>query len=47
VALIPQYGGVGAALSTSAAIMLESVLLFVVARRRLGLHTFFLGRSKA
>jgi O-antigen/teichoic acid export membrane protein len=47
VALIPDYGGAGAALATSAAIVLESALLFVVARRRLGLHTFFLGRSKA
>jgi O-antigen/teichoic acid export membrane protein len=47
VALIPQHGGAGAAFATSAAIVLESVLLFVVARRRLGLHTFFLGRSKA
>jgi O-antigen/teichoic acid export membrane protein len=43
VALIPQYGGAGAALATSTAIVLESALLFVVARRRLGLHTFFLG----
>jgi O-antigen/teichoic acid export membrane protein len=47
VALIPNYGGAGAAFATSAAIVLESALLFVVARRRLGLHTFFLGRSKA
>lgn len=46
VALIPQYGGVGAAFATSGAIMLESVLLFVAARRRLGLHTFFLGQPK-
>ena len=30
VALIPQYGGVGAAFATSAAIVLESALLFVV-----------------
>jgi O-antigen/teichoic acid export membrane protein len=47
VALIPDHGGAGAAFATSAAIVLESALLFVVARRRLGLHTFFLGRSKA
>ena len=47
VALIPDYGGTGAAFATSAAIVLESALLFVVARRRLGLHMFFLGRAKA
>jgi O-antigen/teichoic acid export membrane protein len=47
VALIPSHGGAGAAFATSAAIVLESALLFVAARRRLGLHTFFLGRSKA
>jgi O-antigen/teichoic acid export membrane protein len=47
VALIPDHGGAGAAFATSAAIVLESALLFVAARRRLGLHTFFLGRAKA
>ena len=38
-----QYGGIGAAFATSAAIVLELALLFVVARRRLGLHLFFSG----
>ena len=32
VALIPQYGGVGAAFATSGAIVLESALLFVVGK---------------
>ena len=43
VALVPVHGGVGAAFATSTAIVLESALLFVVSRRRLGLHSFFLG----
>jgi O-antigen/teichoic acid export membrane protein len=38
--LAPRYGGTGAAIATSAAILLESALLVVVARRRLGLHLF-------
>jgi O-antigen/teichoic acid export membrane protein len=40
IALAPRYGGMGAAIATSAAIVLESALLFVAARRRLGLHLF-------
>ena len=36
--LIPRFGGMGVACATSAAIVLESALLFVAARRRLGLH---------
>jgi O-antigen/teichoic acid export membrane protein len=43
VALAPKYGGTGAAFATSAAIVLESVLLFVFVKRRLGLHSFFWG----
>jgi O-antigen/teichoic acid export membrane protein len=38
--LTPHYGGVGAAIATTAAILVESVLLFVVAKWRLGLHLF-------
>jgi O-antigen/teichoic acid export membrane protein len=40
VALAPKLGGLGAALATSGAIVLESAMLFVAARRRLGLHLF-------
>lgn len=43
VALVPAHGGTGAALATSVAIVLESALLFVVAKRRLGLHSLFWG----
>ncbi len=42
--LIPRFGIVGAASSTATAIVCESALLFVVVKRRLGLHTFILGR---
>jgi O-antigen/teichoic acid export membrane protein len=43
VALAPEYGGTGAAFATSAAIVLESALLFIFVKRRLGLHSFFWG----
>ena len=39
-ALAPRLGGIGAAIATSAAIVVESVLLAVVAKWRLGLHLF-------
>jgi O-antigen/teichoic acid export membrane protein len=42
--LIPRFGVIGAAASTATATVVESTLLFVVARRRLGLHVFVLGR---
>jgi O-antigen/teichoic acid export membrane protein len=38
--LIPRYGGLGAAMSTAIALTVESVLLFVATKRRLGLHVF-------
>ena len=38
--LAPHFGGAGAAVATTAGIMVESVLLFMVAKRRLGLHLF-------
>jgi hypothetical protein len=47
VELSPDSGGTAAAFAPSAALALDSALLCVVARRRLGLHTFFLRRSKA
>jgi O-antigen/teichoic acid export membrane protein len=41
--LIPRFGVQGAAISTSAAFVAESLLLFYVARRRLGFHLFIWG----
>jgi O-antigen/teichoic acid export membrane protein len=38
--LIPRWGGTGAACSTAVALSVESALLFLVTRRRLGLHAF-------
>jgi O-antigen/teichoic acid export membrane protein len=45
--LVPRFGGYGAAASTSAALTLETVLLFWIARRRLGLHVLAFGRRTA
>ncbi len=42
---IPAVGTVGAAVATSAALVAESVLLFVVTKRRLGLHVFIWRRG--
>jgi O-antigen/teichoic acid export membrane protein len=44
IVLIPRIGVDGAAVATSTALVVESVLLFFVTRRRLGLHVFILGR---
>ncbi len=41
--LIPRLGLTGAAIATAAAVLTESTLLFVVAKRRLGLHVFIWG----
>jgi O-antigen/teichoic acid export membrane protein len=43
--LVPQFGALGAGAAMSGAMMLESVLLYAVARRRLGLHVFVWSRS--
>jgi len=40
-ALVAWLGLIGAAISTATALTVESVLLFVMARRRLGLYIFF------
>ena len=40
VVLIPLYGVAGAAIAISGAMVLETVLLFVVTKERLGLHAF-------
>jgi O-antigen/teichoic acid export membrane protein len=38
--LAKPYGGMGVAAATSAAFVVESALLYLIARRRLGLHVF-------
>jgi O-antigen/teichoic acid export membrane protein len=43
VALIPTHGIMGAAIATSTAFIVESVLVFGIAKRRLGFHLFVLG----
>jgi O-antigen/teichoic acid export membrane protein len=40
VLLAPVYGGIGAACATAGAFVVESMLLFLIARHRLGLHMF-------
>jgi O-antigen/teichoic acid export membrane protein len=47
VLLIPRFGAAGAAAAVSTALVVESALLFTVAKRRLGLHSFIFGRGKA
>src|SRR5664280_1655558 len=43
VILIPRIGIEGAAVSTSTALVVESILLYFVAKRRLGFHVFIMG----
>jgi O-antigen/teichoic acid export membrane protein len=43
VLLIPRIGIEGAAVATSTAIMAESIMLYLVAKRRLGFHVFIMG----
>jgi O-antigen/teichoic acid export membrane protein len=45
-ALIPHYGMMGAAISTTAAFIVESVLIFAAAKKRLGYHLFIFGGAK-
>jgi O-antigen/teichoic acid export membrane protein len=42
-ALIPRFGIEGAAFATSTALAVESILLYRIAKRRLGFHVFLLG----
>lgn len=44
--LIPDFGIMGAAISTTAAFIVESVLIFAVAKKRLGYHLFIWGGAK-
>lgn len=43
--LIPRFGLIGAACATATAILVESGLLFVVVKKRLGLHAFVFGAA--
>ncbi len=45
VILIPRLGIEGAAAATATAMIAESIMLFVVAKRRLGFHVFIMGGS--
>jgi O-antigen/teichoic acid export membrane protein len=47
VMLIPRFGGHGAAAATSLALVFETVLLFWIVRRRLGLHVLAFGKRDA
>jgi O-antigen/teichoic acid export membrane protein len=44
IALVPRFGGHGAAAATSISLMFETVLLFWIVRRRLGLHMLAFGK---
>jgi len=46
VALVPRYGGIGAAASTSLSLTFETILLFYVVRSRLGLHVLAFGKAR-
>ncbi len=43
VLLIPRLGIEGAGVATSTALVAESILLYLVAKRRLGFHVFIMG----
>jgi O-antigen/teichoic acid export membrane protein len=47
IVLIPRLGLAGAAIASSVALVFESASLFIVAKRRLGLHCFIFGGPKA
>jgi len=46
IVLIPRFGGYGAAAATSTALTFETVLLFWIVRRRLGLHVLAFGKRR-
>ena len=45
-ALIPPYGVLGAAIATSVAFIVESAMIFAIAKRRLGFHLFVFGGTR-
>jgi O-antigen/teichoic acid export membrane protein len=40
VLLVPSYGTIGAAVATAGGFIVESIALFIIAKRSLGLHMF-------
>jgi O-antigen/teichoic acid export membrane protein len=44
IALVPRFGGHGAAAATSISLVFETALLFAIVRRRLGLHVLAFGK---
>jgi O-antigen/teichoic acid export membrane protein len=38
--LAPRYGTIGAAIATAGGFIVESIALFIIAKRSLGLHMF-------
>jgi O-antigen/teichoic acid export membrane protein len=47
VALIPSRGILGAAIATTTAFIVESAMIFLIARRRLGFHLFVFGGKRS
>jgi O-antigen/teichoic acid export membrane protein len=45
VALVPRFGGHGAAAATSISLAFETVMLFYIVRQRLGLHVLAFGKQ--
>ena len=45
IALVPRWGGYGAAAATTLSLAFETVLLFAIVRRRLGLHVLAFGKK--
>ena len=45
IVLVPRFGGHGAAAATSISLIFETVLLFSITRRRLGLHMLAFGKK--
>jgi O-antigen/teichoic acid export membrane protein len=45
IALVPRFGGHGAAAATSISLVFETILLFAIVRKRLGLHVLAFGNS--
>jgi O-antigen/teichoic acid export membrane protein len=45
-ALVPPFGVEGAAISITTAFVLETALIFLVARRKLGFHIFVFGGAR-
>ncbi len=46
IALVPRFGGHGAAAATSVSLTFETVLLFWIVRQRLGLHVLAFGKRR-